>query len=194
MPDTMQLARLMNPSLIYDQPGIQSNADVIEGRRRWAGERLPAPEDRRNPETGVPGGVATPPQYSTGKDAAYVGQRAGRGLADAIGGAPDLVNMATNAAISDLAAIFGNYDPYQFPMASDAIANNATQATGANIIPSSEVSNTADWLGSGAQFGVGMLADPTNFIAPGISKLNKVAKTEDLAKVMRRIPQLQGGS
>lgn len=193
MPDTTQLARLMNRNLIYDQPGIQNNADVIEGRRQWATR----PEDRRNPETGVPGGVATPPQYSTGKDASYVGQRAGRGLADALGGAPDLVNMALNAGISDAAAIFGNYDPYQFPMASDAIADTATNATGANIIPSSEVSNTADWLGSGAQFGIGMFADPTNFIAPGVSKLNKAAPmmkaaptTEDLARILA----MQGGT
>jgi hypothetical protein len=137
----------------------------------------------------------------------YLAQRRMRGLSDWIFGLPDLTNQAVNAGIRDVGYFTGLYDPnkaYQFPMASQAAANLATQATGANIVPPEAVSPEVRQQGANQQALMGMIPVGPGELATGlkaaalvpgmrhaISEINLRRPFEEMTAAYRPTAELQ---
>jgi hypothetical protein len=134
-------------------------------KKKQLGRMLDPRWSENQPNSIVPNRGPTAPEapspYNGQTDLKYIGQRAGRGGADAIGGTPDMLNWLLNTGLRDYGALTGmKYDDvYQFPYASDQLANAATELTGARIVQPEEVSPSARALGTAAELGIGSL-DP----------------------------------
>jgi len=110
-------------------------------------------------------------------DLKYIGQRAGRGLANIVGGLPDMASMVANAGLRDV-GYFAGYKPddvFQFPSTSDTTADIATNATGAEIVKPEEATRGARLMGQGVGMGTEVLADPSTYATAGLSKLAPLA-------------------